>query len=66
MSQILNWLKIDGVLGIRTRGGRMVGADESTKLRRQPIYLIFKLVFIQVVIENTYLRFKAGFLSPKL
>ena len=28
---------IDGVLGTRTRGGRMEGADESTELWRHPI-----------------------------
>ena len=27
---------VDGVLGIRTRGGRMEGANESTELRRHP------------------------------
>ena len=27
---------IDGVLGTQTRGGRMVGADESTELWRHP------------------------------
>ena len=27
---------IDGVLGTRTRGGRMEGADESTELWRHP------------------------------
>ena len=27
---------IDGVLGIRTRGHRMVGADETTELWRPP------------------------------
>ena len=32
----INEKSIDGVLGIRTRGGRMVGADESTELWRHP------------------------------
>ena len=27
---------VDGVLGIRTRGSRMVGADETTELWRPP------------------------------
>ena len=31
-----NWKSIDGVLGIRTRGLRMVGADETTELWRPP------------------------------
>ena len=30
----INWKSIDGVLGIRTRGGRAEGADESTELGR--------------------------------
>ena len=29
-------ISIDGVLGIRTQGGRMVCADESTELQRHP------------------------------
>ena len=32
----INDKSIDGVLGTRTRGGRMVGADESTELWRHP------------------------------
>ena len=32
----INWKSIDGVLGTRTRGNRMEGADESTELWRQP------------------------------
>ena len=38
---------VDGVLGIRTWGGRMEGANESTELRRHPqfhkLYLKFEL-----------------------
>ena len=34
---IINDKSLDGVLGTRTRGGRMVGADESTELWRQPL-----------------------------
>ena len=33
-------IQIDGVLGIRTRGRRMVGADETTELWRPPILVI--------------------------
>ena len=43
-SLILNFLidnSIDGVLGIRTRGGRIEGADKSTELR--PLFLYFRL-----------------------
>ena len=32
-----NWKSIDGVLGIRTHGHRMLGADKSTELWRPPI-----------------------------
>ena len=32
----LNEKGVDGVLGTRTRGGRMVGTDESTELWRHP------------------------------
>ena len=33
----INDKSVDGVLGTRTRGGRMVGADESTELYRHPM-----------------------------
>ena len=32
---------IDGMLGIRTRGRRMEGADESTELWRPPLVVVF-------------------------
>ena len=32
---------LDGVLGTRTRGGMMEGADESTELLRHPIAILF-------------------------
>ena len=32
----LNDKSIDGVLGIRTRGSRIIGADESAELWRHP------------------------------
>ena len=35
----INDKSIDGVLGTRTRGGRMVGADESTELWRHPNFM---------------------------
>ena len=31
---------VDGVLGTRTRGGRMDGSDESTEQWRHPVYPI--------------------------
>ena len=36
-----NWKSIDGVLGIRTQGRRMVGADETTELWWPPYNLPF-------------------------
>ena len=32
----INEKSIDGVLGTRTQGGRMIGAEESTELWRHP------------------------------
>ena len=37
----VNNRRIDGVLGTRTRGGRMVGADKSTELLRHTWNLLF-------------------------
>ena len=31
-----NWKSVDGVLGIQTRGRKMVGTDETTELWRPP------------------------------
>ena len=46
-----NWKSIDGVLGIRTRGRRMVGADETTELLRPPLFALAcsRLCFLTVV-----------------
>ena len=38
---ISNWKRVDGVLGIRTCGHRMVGADETTELWRPPVWPFF-------------------------
>ena len=49
-----NWKSIDGVLGIGTRGRRMVGTDETTELWRPPemmnvfICVIFNLKMFQI------------------
>ena len=37
----INDKSIDGVLGTRTRGGRIVGADESTELGVTPSYFTY-------------------------
>ena len=37
---IINDKSVDGVLGTQTRGGRMVGADESTELWRHPSFKV--------------------------
>ena len=55
--QILTIKSVDGVLGTRTRGGRMVGADESTELQRHPItytlrYLSRQFSITYVVISD--------------
>ena len=36
----INDKSVDGMLGTRTLGGRMVGADESTELWRHPIVFL--------------------------
>ena len=38
----INDKSVDGVLGIRTGGGRMVGAEKSTELRRHPYAQSYK------------------------
>ena len=38
----INDKNLDGVLGTRTRGGRMVGAYKSTELWRHPYWEVFK------------------------
>ena len=38
----INDKRADGVLGTQTQGGRMVGADESTELWRDPKYKAFR------------------------
>ena len=43
MVQNLTIKSIDGLLGTRTQGGRMLGADESTELWRHPV--LFSLIF---------------------
>ena len=43
---------VDGVLGIQTRGPRMVGADITTELWRPPLTLILFQFYILSVFEN--------------
>ena len=43
----INYKSIDGVLGTRTRGSRMVGTDESTELT--PVNVAF------IVLQQTYM-----------
>ena len=40
-----NWKSVDGVLGIWTRGRRMVGADETTELWRPPTSLFIGMPY---------------------
>ena len=41
MTQLYIYKSLDGMLGTRTRGGRMEDADESTVLWRHPKTLTF-------------------------
>ena len=43
---------IDGVLGIRTRGRRMVGADKTTELWRPPLHCNIVKYAICVVLND--------------
>ena len=45
---------VDGVLGTRTRGGRMVGADESTELWRHPGWFLVCVTLMQFMRYNDY------------
>ena len=40
----INDKSVDGVLGTRTQGGRMVDVDKSTKLRRHPAWLSWSTI----------------------
>ena len=42
---------LDGLLGIRTRGGRMVGADGSTELWQHPnpVFFVYFRTFLNKV-----------------
>ena len=42
----INYKSVYGVLGTQTRGGRMVGADESTAMAAPPRYLVIAFWFI--------------------
>ena len=54
------WIKndktIDGVLGTRTRGGRMEGADKSTELWRHPTKVYTYIAFSKANILNEALE----------
>ena len=53
---------IDGVLGIRTRGRRMEGADETTELWRPPASFSLFWSFLQLTVNVHYNFFpKTGF-----
>ena len=42
-------ISIDGVLGIRTWGRRMVGTDETTELLRPPILASLFVAYIEAI-----------------
>ena len=60
---------IDGVLGIRTQGGRIEGTDDSTELRRHPkkrlLLLLYKPLLYFLLRGNSMLLL-AGFDSVRL
>ena len=45
---------IDGVLGIRTRGRRIVGTDKTAELWRPPLYLFLRIINIEPRIEQPF------------
>ena len=54
---------IDGVLGIRTQGRRMVGADETTELWRPlKLRVIIRIFHSRAVLSRklTYVQLKSG------
>ena len=57
---------IDGVLGIRTRGRKMVGADETTELWRPPKSQRFHLLDTALILDHlellicSFIRFVLG------
>ena len=53
----INDKSVYGMLGSRTRGGRMEGADKSTELWRHPLLII---LFIRV---NRHLKLPFGFVD---
>ena len=45
----INEKSVDGVLGTRTRGGKMVGADESTELGGTPTFMFVACLLLHCV-----------------
>ena len=45
----INDKSIDGVVGTRTWGGRMVGTDESTELWQPTKFVFFALMIVSLV-----------------
>ena len=48
----INDKSVDGMLGTRTRGGRMVGADESTEISGT----LFTFLFVSPVIDPQHIE----------
>ena len=61
-NQILIDKSIDGVLGTRTRGGRMEGVDESTELWRHPYLYLLTLP----THANLYVRILLTYIMQKI
>ena len=47
---------VDGVLGIRTRGRRMVGADETTELWRPPMFVGSVIITLQPLKNQSHVN----------
>ena len=60
----INYKRVDGVLGIRTRGGWMVGEDESTVLwRHHSISIIISgIIILELVLlyQSKVFKFSGG------
>ena len=48
----INEKSVNGVLGTRTQGGKMVGADESTELWRHPNNKLIHLIKFKIALRN--------------
>ena len=62
----INYKSVDGVLGTRTWGGRIVGADKSTELWRHPCEVILTTEFAIGSHPSMRIRVLRRYFSAKL